>query len=447
MNPHTRSVWWLNPATVFAMACAAIAVPAYLVPERFYEQYWRTGKHFNGVAFLLTFACAAVFSIGCLAGDCGIGGVESSGDTQWKESTPWISARRLFDTSFYLCVFGYVVWIGAAVARGASLPLLVEVISGSKGALYTFQHDYLSTVGGVTTLTECGIAAMIFGCMLGNQEGFRTVWRKLLIICMLALVRAFLNSERFAMIELGVPFVVALVNLRYLAPDSSKAISRNLLRCAPLLALIGLPVLFTTFEYFRSWNNYYSDSGEYGLIEFGLSRLLGYYVTSFNNGAFLLTKARVLLSAPYFTFHFLWTFPILSSVMRTLFPQVAFDSDETFLNVLANQGINPEFNSSDGVLNPLVDFGTGGGLLYWFAIGLVCGFLYRLYKQQRPAGLCFYPFIYLGIIETPLALYWSEGKAIPAYILLAAGTVIFSVYRRQHTQQLLAAALAGSEAI
>ena len=446
MTTRSRSVWWLNPATVFTLACVCIALPAYLLPARVYEQYWRTGKHFDGLALLATFACAAVFSVGSLVGDFGIGGPAKRVQDRWAERIPWTSVRHLFHTSFYLCLFGYLVWIGAAVARGANLALLTEVISGSKGALYVFQHDYLSTVGGITTLTECGIPAMIFGGMLGNHAGFRLVWRKMLVIFLLALVRAFLNSERFAMIELAVPFLILLVNVRYIAPGGS-GMRPKLLRFAPAFGMVGLPVLFTTFEYFRSWNNFYATSGDYSLVEFGLSRLLGYYVTSFNNGAFLLTKAKVILSAPFFTMHFLWTFPVLSGLVRSLFPKIAFDSDSSFVEVLQNYGVNPEFNSSDGVLNPLVDFGVGGGLLYWFAIGIVCGLLYRLYKQQRPAGLCLYPFIYLGLIETPLALYWSEGKALPPYILLLVSTLTLTVYRRRSRGWLVTAGPENSEAI
>lgn len=447
MTLSPRTVWWLNPATVFTLACAAIALPAYLLPPGVYEEYWRTGKHFDLEALLLTMACAAAFSLGSIIGDSAkVSSVRRTGEG-WTELMPWTSVRHLFQTSFYLCIVGYTVWIGAAIGRGASVSLLLDVISGSKGALYIFQHDYLSTVGGLTTLTECGIPAMIFGCMLGNRVGYRAVRGKLLIIFALAFCRAFLNSERFAMIELAVPFVILLVNVRYLAPGAPTPMPRKLLRYAPVFGLVGLPILFTTFEYYRSWNNYYSTASDYSLAEFGLSRLLGYYVTSFNNGGFLLTKARVVLGAPYFTLHFLWNFPVLSTLVRALFPNVAFDSDMAFLDLLENHGVNPEFNSADGVLNPLVDFGFGGGLLYWFAIGIVCGLLYRLYKQQRPAGLCLYPFIFLGLIETPLALYWSEGKAMPVYIMLIAGTLIFSLYRRRPRRWLSAAAFEPLEAM
>jgi oligosaccharide repeat unit polymerase len=442
-----RSIWWLNPAVVFTLACTAIALPAYLLSPAVYERYWRTGKHFNLDALLLTFACAAVFSVGSIAGASVRGGAIAREKNRWAERVPWKSVSHLFQASFLLCLVGYAIWIGTAISRGATIGFLKQVISGDKGALFIFQHDYLATVGGLTTMTECGIPAVIFGCMLGNHFGFKAIRKKLFLILALAMVRAFLNSERFATIELVVPFTILLVNVRYLASDRLTRATRVFLRYAPVFGLIALPILFTTFEYYRSWNNFYADSGQYNLVEFGVSRLLGYYVTSFNNGAFLLTKARVLLGAPYFTLKFLWTFPVLSNLTRTLFPHLGFDSDDSFLRLLENQGVNPEFNSADGVLNPLVDFGLPGGLFYWFAIGIVCGMLYRLYQQQRPAGLCLYPFIYLGLLETPLALYWSEGKAIPAYALLMAGTLILAVYRRRPALNPLGAAIQPLEAM
>jgi oligosaccharide repeat unit polymerase len=435
-----RSVWWLNPAVVFTLACAAIALPAYLLSPAVYERYWRTSKHFNLDSLLLTFACAGVFSVGSIAGSSAgqvrtriAGGGVAVEKNRWAERIPWKSVSHLFQAAFWLCLLGYAIWIGTAISRGASIGFLRQVLAGDKGALFIFQHDYLGTVGGLTTLTECGIPAMIFGCLLGNHFGFRVVRKRLSLIFALAVVRAFLNSERFATIELVVPFILVLVNVRYLASEGLTRTKRLLLRYAPILGLTGLPVLFTTFEYYRSWNSFYADSGQYNLVEFGVSRLLGYYVTSFNNGAFLLTRARVVLGAPYFTLRFLWTFPVISNLTRDVFPHLGFDTDDSFLRLLENQGVNPEFNSADGVLNPLVDFGLPGGLLYWFAIGIVCGMLYRLYLQRRPAGLCLYPFIYLGLMETPLALYWAEGKAIPAYALLMAGALILAVYNRRPT--------------
>src|SRR5207244_747556 len=107
------------------------------------------------------------------------GGMVSVDKNRWAERVPWTSVFHLFQAGFWLCVTGYAIWIGTAISRGASVGFLRQVIAGDKGALFIFQHDYLATVGGLTTLTECGIPATIFGCLLGNHLGFKVVRKKL----------------------------------------------------------------------------------------------------------------------------------------------------------------------------------------------------------------------------------------------------------------------------
>jgi hypothetical protein len=86
----------------------------------------------------------------------------------------------------------------------------------------------------------------------------------------------------------------------------------------PAIGVVSLLLFFTGFEYLRSWSNYYSGRDQ-SLLEFGSMRLLGYYVTSFNNGAYLLQRLDP-LNAPYFTAHFLWTFPLSSPAIKHFFP-------------------------------------------------------------------------------------------------------------------------------
>jgi len=76
----------------------------------------------------------------------------------------------------------------------------------------------------------------------------------------LAILRAFVNSERFALIELAVPFFVAGVALRYIGSTRVGWVTRTVMVLAPLLGVSALYLLFTGFEYFRSWSNYYAGA-------------------------------------------------------------------------------------------------------------------------------------------------------------------------------------------
>src|SRR5947209_2254828 len=131
-------IWWLHPAGMFACICVAIALPAYLLPDRFYEQYWRTAKHFDSPALFWTLACAVVFAAGAAMGSLLTSGKASGPVADWRERIPWRSTLLLFNAAFYLCVFGYTVWAGAAVRRGANLAALKEVLSGAQGAIFMF---------------------------------------------------------------------------------------------------------------------------------------------------------------------------------------------------------------------------------------------------------------------------------------------------------------------
>src|SRR5258707_13549696 len=107
------------------------------------------------------------------------------------------------------------------------------------------------------------------------------------------------NRERFSIIELMVPFVIASLGLRFVGSTRIGLRWRTPLNFAPLIGIVTLFVTFTGFEYFRSWSNYYAGR-DLNLWEFGAMRLLGYYVTSFNNRAYFLQRMDT-LGGPYFT--------------------------------------------------------------------------------------------------------------------------------------------------
>ncbi len=424
-------IWWLHPAFVFGTAGVVIAIAAYVIPESTYRAYWRMPKFFDLRALEITFACVAVFIFGALLGTAFMSRVKPAGQaaTDLSDRIPWRFVGTLFRISFYLCVLGYAIWIGLAIQRGMTLSNVAGIVAGEKGAMYEARFNYLPTVGGVTTLTQFGTAAVILGAILGSCQGWKGVRWRLGIVLALALFRALLNSERSALLELAIPFLVVTLALRSRISRSMR-IAINL---APPVGIVCLFFLFTGFEYFRSWTNYYAGR-DLNLLEFGAIRLLGYYVTSFSNGAYFLNRLDP-LNAPYFTFHFLWTFPLTSPVIKRLFTDPLLDStDKWFYFPFLEAEANAEFNNADGMLFPLMDYGIAGGLIYWFLIGIVCGLVYVSYRRRELSGLLLYPAIYLGLLQVPLALYWGEGRAFPSLALLIAAPIMFW-FRRQYSTQ------------
>jgi oligosaccharide repeat unit polymerase len=415
----------------FAAAGVGIGIAAYVIPDSTYRISWRTPKFFDVAGLRVTLACVLAFVSGSF---CGAGLLPRKPSThtanapgEFPEKWMW----SMFRLSFYLCILGYVLWTGLAIQRGITIKAVLDILTGEKGAMYEARFTYLPTVGGVTTLSQFGTAMMILAANLAYRRGWRAVWGKVAIVLGLAAVRALVNSERFAIIELVVPFLVASLALRYIGSQSIGRRVRALVQFAPVIGVVALFSLFTGFEYFRSWSNYYAGR-DLTLWEFSAMRLLGYYVTSFNNGSYLLQRLET-LGAPYFSLHFLWMFPFSDRLVKHLFQNPLLESSEKwFYFPFLESEANVEFNNADGMLFPLMDFGIAGGLIYWLIIGLICGLVYELFCRKDALGIFLYPMIFLGLMEVPLTLYWGEGRAVPSLVLLTSIPLLFAFARAQY---------------
>lgn len=427
----TSGIWWLHPGFAFSAAGIGTALCAYLIPDATYRIYWRTPKFFDVHALEIALLCVAAFVFGCSWGRRLASGRARAGSACWGDGISWSLIYFLFRLSFWLCLLGYALWTALAVHRGVSLSDVISVVGGEKGAMYEMRYTYLPTVGGVTTLTQFGPAVMVLGAIVGFSRGWGLVRLRLGIVGLLAVFRALINSERFAIIELAVPFLITYLALRFFETQEISAVARTLLRFAPVLGLVALLILFTGFEYIRSWSNYYAG-GDLGFWEFGSMRLLGYYATSFNNGAYLLERLDTLY-APYFSLHSLWGFPLSGPAMHRLFPNPLLESaDKWFYFPFLEEGANVEFNNAGGMLFPLMDFGVAGGLVYWLLMGLICGVVYQAFCRRELPGLLLYPFLFLSLLEIPLALYWAEGRSFPSLCVLAGAPALLWLLRRRY---------------
>jgi len=409
-----RQLWWLNPAWVAGLMGLFVSAGAYLIPESMYLTFWRTPKYFDGHFLMLALALTAAFVFGATAA---MGSGKGLVRNNWKDELPWDLVTRFFWTCFYGSLAGYVIWVGAAVVRGADLALVLGVMSGEKGAADMMKDVYLVTISGVTTLTQLGLAAVILGVMIGAAKGWHLVRLPMAVLFALAIVRALFNSERLAILELAIPAGVLAIRLVVLESPRYRGRVKSVMKFLPLaLASLFFP-LFACYEYFRSWSSHYSG-GDMSFWEFVSVRLLGYYTTALNNGALMVSRIDK-ISAPFDTFHFLWRFPPFNTLIVAFYPNIKLDNADfdPYMQVLGREA-NPEFNNSSGLFPPVVDYGLPGALLFWLLAGLLCGLLYRWYRQGRISGLLFYPLFFIGITETTRILYWGEGRVVTAYFVL-----------------------------
>ncbi len=438
-NPMDRTgrsdvVWWLRPAVVFAAGSTFVGLAAYLISDWSYVLYWRSVKYMTASALLLVLGSVASFVVGTWIANALVNKREAT-PANWRVNVPWRLVGVLFQFSFWACVAAYVVWTAVGVARGLRLQHLAAVIQGEKGVVEDLKQIYLQPVTGVTTFTQVGIVAVVLGVVLGTGLGWRRVWQKIAVVFVLAATRAFFFSERLALVELFVPFVVCAVGLGY---SEWKPRRRRAARLLPILAPVLLLLFFTGFEYFRSWSNYYAG-GRRTLAEFGATRLLGYYATAMDNAAYLFKALNPPIRVPYFTLNFLWRFPGLSGTVTNLSAALPYTYGEGYM-VLLEAGANPEFNNASGVLLPFLDYGSPAGFVYWLMAGVAVQLLFRSFARREFTGICLYPLVYVGVLEAPRILYWADGRAFLPYVFLGAAAAAHGYVRRQYGRPALVSA-------
>jgi oligosaccharide repeat unit polymerase len=408
--------WWLHPAVIFSLPLVITGITAYVTGPSSYLRFWRTQKYFDLSCLGLVFGVVLVFAAGCLLGGARRRGNTAGPTADWKRGIRWQLVRVLFNLSFALTITAYLIWFGVAIKNGLRPSVIYQVLHSSTGTTGTVLEDHLQTIPGVTTATQFGLAVIVLGVPLGAVAGWRRVRWQMIAIFILALMRSFLNSERLAIIELLIPFIVAIVSFR--PPKTRRAY--RLIQAAPLFGPLVLLFFFAGAEYYRSWATYYSRF-ESSFWRFISLRLLGYYTTALNNGALLWRVSKPLSTGfETQTLDFIWRFPFVNRLLPLLFPSFgvpALVSDYRY-DALLQAAANPELTNPSGVFAPIVDYGVGGGLLYWFLCGLVCGYLYKELKLHKPAGMFLYPLLFVGLTEAARILYWGEGRLFPSMFLL-----------------------------
>jgi hypothetical protein len=408
-------VWWLSPIGVSVFVGVASIVPTALLGDQQFRRLWRTPKSVTGETLLLFGCGAAALAFGALV-------AIATAPMARQLSAPWPSLndrsvrllRRSSTALTTATIVGYAGFVVLIVRAGVN-PF--ELFSGS-GAYSSgiWVRDVIGTIPGVTTLTQFGIAAVVISTVLLVREYSRGELYKLLIVIGLALLRAYVFTERLAILELLVPMTVILaakLSVRH-------GLRRSLAQLIPFVSFLAVVVMFGFFEYFRSWT-FYRTHVTTSYAEFVLSRLAGYYATALNNGHLVLDHLQWPQRLPYDTIEAFWTAPGIEGIglYQTLGghppPYTRATEDSIYRSVLSHFA-NPEFNSPSGYVGAFIDYGRFGGVLYFLLIGVIAGLLYHTFCQAKPLGLFLYPVVFVGLLELPRYIHWSQGRTTYAWI-------------------------------
>lgn len=406
-------LWWLSPTVIVVAMTFPLMVLAHATPADRFLRAWRTPRHLDRSTFWLFSAMVAALLAGILfsAVLSRKGHGRAHHETLHPLAAPDNSNGHgpLLATActvlFRLTLLGYVAWLVSA-ARSGVTPGEVMNLMQSADTTSSALRDRVGPIPGVTTLTQFGIGAAIL-CALGVAPG-STGRRRIVILLVLATARAFLLNERLALIEIVVPLAVIGCGRLDRVGNGWR---RRLVVLAPVLAVPSLVIAFALFEYSRSWT-WYSENTDDTYSEFIVTRLSGYYVTAFNNGALGMEHDRWEGRLAHDSLALMWELPGVDRALS--YESVTGRSYDEYRQGLFARFGNDEFNSPSGLATPLIDFGVIGGLGFLFAIGLVVGSLHQSFVAGRLNGILLYPIVFVGLLELPRYLYWTAGRAAPA---------------------------------
>jgi hypothetical protein len=239
-----------------------------------------------------------------------------------------------------------------------------------------------------------------------------------LVFLLFVIARVFLWSERAALVQVFLPIAV----IRF-APISRH---RFLVAMIPFIGILALALFFGVTEYFRSWTQFYVNTG-ISMAEFVLSRLFGYYATALNNGALIFTAFEPVFDA-YSTAEWFYKFPLLSDVETATAAGMSDSVNPAFLNFG-----NPEFNNSSGLFAPMHDFGAWAGITIWIVLGALTGRLYLGFTTHRLMSMLLFPTWMIGVYEALRVFYWGGPGYFPVLALtpVVSWLLAHSVVRRR----------------
>lgn len=403
-GPLTRraaDLWWLQPALIVLLALLPVylAVLSYDFARVVQNVYVPSRLYVFGVVLIVAVAVGAQWAL------------------SHRLQGPALLPPRISHTAMMVLLvptlLAYAIWFGPLLLKPQAL---IEVATGQRREV----RDAISTIPGVTTFTQFGVAyaiAFAIKCGAGVQRVSRIERIGCALVVLLAVFRAFAWAERLALIEILVCYTIA--RLAYLPVGSVWR-----WRLAAILPAIGpfvLYLLFTASEYFRSWEFY---SKQYSSVwAFTLERLITYYATAVNNGIGVLVETP---DWPFYSgaFSLEWAY-IMPGVANLL--EQAFGSPRAVYYFFLETYARPEFNSPTAYFRVVLDLGYLGSILYFLVVGYVIGRAYVGFRRGHIFGLLMYPVFVLFLIESLRYSYFAESRIVP----LTIGLIVIGMDMRR----------------
>jgi len=386
------------------------------IPAEVFMEWWESPKIGN-VGTILYFAVSLlIFGFGSAVGASFSSKTLNRAPTTNESQTTYVQIWYI-RIGLLVSIFAYLLWFGLTLKRaGGIAPLIVSMVIDP----FYVKSDLMKTVPGVTTLTQVAVMAIPLALCSGKMT-----WLDRGLICTviaLAAVRSFFYSERLALLEVVVPALFLL------------ATRQKVRRVVVLAGLSGVATsvlaIFILLESSRSFV-YKGITTFWGLVEAGMVRFVGYYVTSINNANLLVEKLS--FDTPlYSVLSWVWSFPGVGN----LYQWITGLGPINFADSLAERGLNPEFNTSTAIGSWVSDFGIVGAPIVVVFFGMISGMLHRLSPKSELVAPLYAVWI-VGLLEFMRIPYFTGTRMFPAFLFFAGALMLARanakrVYSQQH---------------
>lgn len=408
--------WWLHPAVVAVFLTGGTVTTAIFMNDDVYAT-WGVPKYLDETHSSLLIIGLLALIVGMLIPTLR---VLSGGPSIVHLSPTRIGfLKKTYRVLLMLTILGYLFWAISAASQGVSLSDLASVMDREDRALGDLKANS-RPIAGLTTFTQLGPLAAALGALLHRigAQGRSFVW-----LLPLAMIRTLFYAERLALLEVLTPVLIVLTITAY-----KKSRWTWLIRLGPLVAAPIVWSVFAASEYMRSWV-YYQNVVSVPFIEWVTTRMLGYYVTAYNNSALFSETAPGSSVPPYFSVPGFWNAPGVELVL----PHPGFGgiAPEAWWASSLKLFANPEFTNIGSFLVVQGELGTLGMIAYWLFMGIFLGMVYvSIRRGSLPMSLA-YCTIYVGILELPRFIYWVQGRFFPIIIAIC---IVAAFYPRDSAQ-------------
>jgi hypothetical protein len=304
-----------------------------------------------------------------------------------------------------LALIGYVYWFKDIILHPGRW---LELIRDAGAASYAVRGN-LERSAGIASLASLGVAffALVSHLAWVVRAGQLPLSIKALtaLLALLTIFRSIAWAERLAVFE--ALFVVGLFWLAF-SDRASRGWIALIKPAMPIMAMVGVVVIFGAGEYFRSWTHYSNYEADYW--SFIGQRLVNYYFQALNTGAGMIS----VLDWPTYQFshtlEWLHKFPVLLGPITRYLTQAE-------PNLYLERFGDPEFNNPSGLFTVLLDVGLAPAIAIFALTGLLAQSAYRAFQDRANIMGLFFPVFFLALIE--LFRYWYLGNSRSFLVVLA----------------------------